>query len=79
VVLSAGFGLCGTAETIIGAIARRPDIKDLTGVSNNAGDGVYGLGEWLFWGDSETRGEQREWKRRPWRRRRECDEGVIFV
>jgi 3-oxoacid CoA-transferase len=44
-VLSAGFGLCGTAETIIEAIARNPEIKDLTGMSNNAGDGVYGLGE----------------------------------
>lgn len=42
-VLSAGFGLCGTAETIIEAMQRRPDLKDLTGCSNNAGDGVYGL------------------------------------
>jgi 3-oxoacid CoA-transferase len=39
-----GFGLCGTAETIIEAMQRRPELKELTGVSNNAGDGVYGLG-----------------------------------
>ncbi|KAL8278120.1 hypothetical protein RQP46_009444 [Phenoliferia psychrophenolica] len=37
-VLSAGFGLCGTAETIIAAILRRTDLKDLTAVSNNAGN-----------------------------------------
>ncbi|ORY35066.1 hypothetical protein BCR39DRAFT_516537 [Naematelia encephala] len=42
-LLSAGFGLCGTAETIIEAMKRRTDLTDLTGVSNNAGDGVYGL------------------------------------
>jgi hypothetical protein len=24
---------------------RRPDLRDLSGVSNNAGDGVFGLGE----------------------------------
>ncbi|KAI9636562.1 uncharacterized protein MKK02DRAFT_45267 [Dioszegia hungarica] len=43
IVLSAGFGLCGTAETIISALHRRSDLKDMTGVSNNAGDGIYGL------------------------------------
>ncbi|RSH89104.1 hypothetical protein EHS25_002770 [Saitozyma podzolica] len=42
-LLSAGFGLCGTAETIIEAMKRRPDLRDLSGVSNNAGDGVFGL------------------------------------
>ncbi|ODN84981.1 hypothetical protein L202_00825 [Cryptococcus amylolentus CBS 6039] len=42
-VLSAGFGLCGTAETIIKAI-RQSDLKDLTVVSNNAGNaGTFGL------------------------------------
>ena len=45
-VLSAGFGLCGTAETLIAAIARRSDLRDLTAVSNNAGNsGDGGLGE----------------------------------
>ncbi|KAJ9092378.1 hypothetical protein QFC21_006880 [Naganishia friedmannii] len=37
-VLSAGFGLCGTAETIITAMAKRKDLQDLTVVSNNAGN-----------------------------------------
>ncbi|KAM0751468.1 succinyl-CoA:3-ketoacid-coenzyme A transferase-like protein [Meredithblackwellia eburnea MCA 4105] len=37
-ILSAGFGLCGTAETIITAIANRPELKNLTAVSNNAGN-----------------------------------------
>jgi 3-oxoacid CoA-transferase len=39
-----GFGLCGTAETIIAAMKENPSITDLTVVSNNAGDGVVGLG-----------------------------------
>ena len=38
-----GFGLCGTAETIITALHARSDLRDLTGVSNNAGDGIAGL------------------------------------
>ncbi|KAF2215341.1 hypothetical protein CERZMDRAFT_105104 [Cercospora zeae-maydis SCOH1-5] len=41
-ILSAGFGLCGTAETIIAALARRKDLKDLTAVSNNAGTAIGG-------------------------------------
>ncbi|KAL3418594.1 coenzyme A transferase [Phlyctema vagabunda] len=38
-ILSSGFGLCGTAETLIQAIARRgiESIHSLTAVSNNAG------------------------------------------
>nr|OQO23780.1 hypothetical protein B0A51_06729 [Rachicladosporium sp. CCFEE 5018] len=44
IVLSAGFGLCGTAETIIDALVRRgPDsLNDLTAVSNNAGTAIGG-------------------------------------
>lgn len=42
-ILSAGFGLCGTAETIIKAI-KESELKDLTVVSNNAGNaGTFGL------------------------------------
>ncbi|KXT11445.1 hypothetical protein AC579_3298 [Pseudocercospora musae] len=41
-LLSAGFGLCGTAETIIAALARRKDLTDLTAVSNNAGTAIGG-------------------------------------
>lgn len=44
IVLSAGFGLCGTAETIIGAMARRgpESLHSLTAVSNNAGTAIGG-------------------------------------
>lgn len=46
-VLSAGFGLCGTAESLITALHERPELKDLTVVSNNAGNvGQGGLCEW---------------------------------
>lgn len=41
-ILSAGFGLCGTAETIIKAIAKRKDLTGLTAVSNNAGTAIGG-------------------------------------
>lgn len=41
-ILSAGFGLCGVAQTIIEAI-RKAGLKDLTAVSNNAGLGDHGL------------------------------------
>ncbi|KAJ4157034.1 hypothetical protein NW754_008676 [Fusarium falciforme] len=45
-VLSAGFGLCGVADTIIGALNRRgrESLHSLTAVSNNAGqEGKGGL------------------------------------
>ncbi|KAI0908304.1 succinyl-CoA:3-ketoacid-coenzyme A transferase [Ustulina deusta] len=42
VILSAGFGLCGVAETLIQAIHRK-GAKNLTAVSNNAGSGAHGL------------------------------------
>ncbi|GAA5931422.1 hypothetical protein JCM3775_005019 [Rhodotorula graminis] len=50
IVLSGGFGLCGTADTLIGALAKRPEVKDLTCVSNNAGVGKFGLGALLHSG-----------------------------
>lgn len=50
-VLAGGFGLCGVPNTLIEALSKRSDVKDLTGVSNNAGavvDGeVKGLGKLL--------------------------------
>ncbi|CAO1627323.1 unnamed protein product [Sympodiomycopsis kandeliae] len=46
-VLSSGFGLCGTPDTLIKAISENPSIKDLTCVSNNAGSGDRGLGKLL--------------------------------
>jgi hypothetical protein len=45
IVLSSGFGLCGTPETLIKAISENKDIQNLTCVSNNAGVGEKGLGE----------------------------------
>ncbi|KAI2641291.1 succinyl-CoA:3-ketoacid-coenzyme A transferase subunit B [Xylaria nigripes] len=42
VILSAGFGLCGVADTLIQAIHRK-GLKNLTAVSNNAGSGSNGL------------------------------------
>ncbi|THX25114.1 succinyl-CoA:3-ketoacid-coenzyme A transferas-like protein [Aureobasidium pullulans] len=46
-ILSAGFGLCGTADTIIKAMAKRgvESLHSLKAVSNNAGAGPYGLAE----------------------------------
>jgi len=41
---SLGFGLCGTPDTLIRALAKREDVKDLIAVSNNAGAGEHGLG-----------------------------------
>ncbi|GAP86972.2 putative succinyl- :3-ketoacid-coenzyme A transferase [Rosellinia necatrix] len=42
VILSAGFGLCGVADTLIQAIHKK-GLKNLTAVSNNAGSGAHGL------------------------------------
>ena len=39
-----GFGLCGTPDSLIKALSKRPEVKDLTAVSNNAGVGERGLG-----------------------------------
>ncbi|KAK4051450.1 hypothetical protein OIV83_002934 [Microbotryomycetes sp. JL201] len=50
ILLSGGFGLCGTADTLIGALAKRPEVTGLTCVSNNAGVGKLGLGALLHTG-----------------------------
>ncbi|KAI0636777.1 3-oxoacid CoA-transferase [Trametes polyzona] len=51
VLLSGGFGLCGTPDTLIEALAKRKDeVKDLTAVSNNVGSGELGLGKLLYSG-----------------------------
>ncbi|OSX65123.1 hypothetical protein POSPLADRAFT_1178767 [Postia placenta MAD-698-R-SB12] len=47
VLLSGGFGLCGTPDTLIEALAKRKDVTKLTAVSNNAGSGELGLGKLL--------------------------------
>ncbi|QRW07545.1 succinyl-CoA:3-ketoacid-coenzyme A transferase [Ceratobasidium sp. AG-Ba] len=49
-LLSGGFGLCGTPDTLIQALSRRPEVKGLTAVSNNAGVGERGLGKLLYTG-----------------------------
>ncbi|KAJ2035311.1 Succinyl-CoA:3-ketoacid coenzyme A transferase 1, mitochondrial, partial [Coemansia sp. S2] len=36
-ILFGGFGLCGIPEDLIGAVANKPQINNLTAVSNNAG------------------------------------------
>ena len=36
-VLSGGFGLCGIPEKLTQALNSRPDVRELTIVSNNAG------------------------------------------
>ncbi|KAG2348433.1 3-oxoacid CoA-transferase [Suillus weaverae] len=43
IVLSGGFGLCGTPETLITALSRRNGVHGLTAVSNNAGSSDLGL------------------------------------
>ncbi|CAL1705027.1 unnamed protein product [Somion occarium] len=50
VLLSGGFGLCGTPDTLVGALANRKDVNNLTAVSNNAGAGERGLGKLLHTG-----------------------------
>ncbi|KAH9462447.1 hypothetical protein MJO28_002780 [Puccinia striiformis f. sp. tritici] len=42
-IASSGFGLCGTPDTLIEAVAQRPEIKNLTLISNNAGIDKSGL------------------------------------
>lgn len=39
-----GFGLCGIPEKCIEALAQKPEIKELTCISNNAGVDDFGLG-----------------------------------
>ncbi|OBZ69236.1 Succinyl-CoA:3-ketoacid coenzyme A transferase 1, mitochondrial [Grifola frondosa] len=50
VLLSGGFGLCGTPDTLIGALANRKDVSNITAVSNNVGSGELGLGKLLYTG-----------------------------
>ncbi|KAK0225175.1 hypothetical protein EDD85DRAFT_856709 [Armillaria nabsnona] len=47
VLLCGGFGLAGIPDTLLGALAKRKDVTNLTGVSNNAGSGDSGLGKLL--------------------------------
>ncbi|KAJ7090304.1 hypothetical protein B0H15DRAFT_922457 [Mycena belliarum] len=47
VLLCAGFGAAGIPDSLLGALAKRKDVNNLTGVSNNAGQGDSGLGKLL--------------------------------
>ncbi|POW22162.1 hypothetical protein PSHT_01592 [Puccinia striiformis] len=46
-----GFGLCGTPDTLIKAVAWWPEIKNLTLISNNAGIDKSGLA--LLWSNNQ--------------------------
>ncbi|KAF2682345.1 putative coenzyme A transferase [Lentithecium fluviatile CBS 122367] len=46
-VLVGGFGFSGVPNTLINAVRDRPDLKNFTVVSNNAGMPGVGLGQWL--------------------------------
>lgn len=43
-LLSGGFGLCGVPDTLIEALLKKKDLKNMTAVSNNAGVDGGGLG-----------------------------------
>ena len=43
-ILSGGFGLCGVPFSLIQAISNKPELRDLTIVSNNAGTDTMGIG-----------------------------------
>lgn len=49
-ILVGGFGLCGVPDSLINELEKRPEIKDLTAVSNNAGTDGKGLGKLLATG-----------------------------
>lgn len=44
VLMVGGFGLAGVPDTLLTALTKRPEVKDLTGVSNNCGTVESGLG-----------------------------------
>ena len=47
-IMVGGFGLCGTSENLVKAVAARKDeLKNLTSISNNPGTVDYGIGIWL--------------------------------
>ena len=46
-ILGGGFGVCGVANSLMLTITKRPDIKNLTFVSNNAGIDGHGIGNIL--------------------------------
>jgi 3-oxoacid CoA-transferase A subunit len=53
-VLCGGFGSSGAPHTMIEALSRRPDLRDLAIVSNNLGEPGIGLGKLLVQGQVRT-------------------------
>ncbi|KAH9951886.1 3-oxoacid CoA-transferase [Amylocystis lapponica] len=53
-ILSGGFGLCGVPETLIKALTKREDVKNITAISNNAGARDLGLVRLVKSGQLET-------------------------
>lgn len=47
IVLCGGFGLSGVPDTLIDEVVKKPEVKGLTAVSNNAGTDSSGLGKLL--------------------------------
>lgn len=43
-ILAGGFGLCGIPEKLLQALSARPNVSELTVVSNDAGVDDFGLG-----------------------------------
>ncbi|EAQ83337.1 hypothetical protein CHGG_09741 [Chaetomium globosum CBS 148.51] len=46
-LLCGGFGLCGVPDTLIDEVLKKPELKGITAVSNNAGTDNSGLGKLL--------------------------------
>lgn len=46
-LMCGGFGLAGIPDSLLGALAKRKDLENLIGVSNNAGSSDSGLGKLL--------------------------------
>lgn len=66
-ILVGGFGFSGVPTSLINAVRDRPELKDFTVVSNNAGMPGVGLGEYFthaqcYDGRSCTREESKETK-----------------
>ncbi|RKO91070.1 hypothetical protein BDK51DRAFT_35123 [Blyttiomyces helicus] len=51
-LLVGGFGLCGIPENLIAQLKKKPEVKDLTVVSNNAGYGGGGVFE--VWSEAKS-------------------------
>lgn len=62
VVVAGGFGPCGSPMTLIQALSKYPEKKDLTLISNNSGVGREGLGTCPFFAATLWLDRFRTWK-----------------